>query len=425
MSGSIDAAGPAAAGDSVPASGAVKFLGQERVYWRLLIRGGVLLMVTLGIYRFWLATDIRRFLWANTEIAGESLEYTGTATELLIGFLIAIALLIPLYAAFFLAALELQLLGQLSSVLGFVLLAWLGQFAVYRARRYRLTRTVYRGVRFHQTGSAWRYAICAVFWWGMIAVTLGLAYPWSLATLERFKMRNTGYGDLSGSFAGSATTLFLRGFPMWLVAMVPFVLGLGAAAHAIDWTALSEAVRHGGSGLEARIESSNPGLAEALGFAIMACSWAALAAAVLYPVFQAMVLRWWLSGLRLGSLAVTSQLRTAQVYRAYFGFLLYGLLFAVAVGIIGFLGAGLINALVESAETAGIVVPGLLVIGYVVIALGYSTIYQGTVKLSLWRLGAESLELSGLAALDHVKATGKASSALGEGLADALNVGGF
>ena len=42
-------------------------------FWRLLIRGAVLLMFTLGIYRFWLTTDIRRFLWSNTELAGETL----------------------------------------------------------------------------------------------------------------------------------------------------------------------------------------------------------------------------------------------------------------------------------------------------------------------------------------------------------------
>ena len=72
-----------------------------------------------------------------------------------------------------------------------MLLAVLGQYAVYRARRYRLTRTIYRGVRFHQTGSAWRYAVCALFWWAMIVLTLGLAYPFAQARLERFKMRNT------------------------------------------------------------------------------------------------------------------------------------------------------------------------------------------------------------------------------------------
>src|SRR5262249_58926531 len=87
----------------VAANGGVRFLGQRWSYWRLLIRGAALLIITLGIYRFWLVADVRRFLWSNTEIAGEALEYTGTALELLLGFLVAIALLIPIYAGFFMA----------------------------------------------------------------------------------------------------------------------------------------------------------------------------------------------------------------------------------------------------------------------------------------------------------------------------------
>src|SRR5439155_6243693 len=158
--------------------------GQRPSYWRLLIRGAVLLLFTLGIYRFWLVTDVRRFLWSNTEIAGEALEYTGTAVELLLGFLVAIALLIPVYAGFFLAALDLGILGKLSGVIAFAALGVLGQYAIYRARRYRLTRTIYRGLRFHQKASAWGFAFRAVLWWVTSALTVGLAYPFQLASLE-------------------------------------------------------------------------------------------------------------------------------------------------------------------------------------------------------------------------------------------------
>src|ERR1700749_5057959 len=129
------------AGDTT-AAGGVRFLGQRRAYWRLLMRGAGLLIVTLGTYRFWLTTDIRRFLWSNTEIAGETLEYTGTARELLLGFLIALAIPIPLYALLFIAALNLGTIGQLAAPLSFVVLTVFGHYAVYRARRYRLTRTV-------------------------------------------------------------------------------------------------------------------------------------------------------------------------------------------------------------------------------------------------------------------------------------------
>lgn len=91
---SLDAGG-------IATGGGVRFFGQRRAYWQLLIRGAIMLFVTLGIYRFWLVTDVRRFLWSNTEIAGEPLEYTGTALELLLGFLVAIALLIPVYGRSF------------------------------------------------------------------------------------------------------------------------------------------------------------------------------------------------------------------------------------------------------------------------------------------------------------------------------------
>ncbi|HVV63385.1 MAG TPA: DUF898 family protein [Pseudolabrys sp.] len=414
---------------SAPATtGGVRFLGSRSAYFQLLVRGALLLMVTLGIYRFWLATDVRRFLWSNTEVAGESLEYTGTPFELLIGFLAAIAILIPVYAVFFLAALDLGVVGQFSSLFGFALLALLGQYAVYRARRYRLTRTIFRGLRFHQSGSAWRYAICALFWWSITILTCGLAYPWQQERLERFKMRNTYYGDLAGSFEGSAFRLFLRGLPMWLLVVGPLIAAIGALIEAVDWTALANVAEQGGDDMMARLEGASPGFGGAVVFAILMASLTVFAAAILYPAFQAVVLRWWMSGLRFGEIEVSSRLKTRHVYGAYFRFLWWALLFSLGTSLFA-APVALIVAKIAGSDSASmrreIVTSGALLIGYVIVALGYSAIYRATVKLSLWQLGAESLQLSGLAALDKVKSTGRPSSALGEGLADALNVGGY
>lgn len=414
--------------DAGTATPGIRFLGQRRAYWRLLMRGGLLLMVTLGIYRFWLTTDVRRFLWSNTEVAGEALEYTGTPLELLLGFLVAIAILIPVYAGFFLAALDLGSIGQLSGVIAFTALFVLGQYAVYRARRYRLTRTIYRGLRFHQSGSAWAFAFYAVFWWLITALTCGLGYPFQLASLERLKMRNTFYGDLAGSFAGSGWRLLLRGFPMWLVVFAPLALTVGAFIEVVDWQALGEALSAGGDDVMARIEGGNPGLASVVVFAMLMAGVAASAAALLYPAFQALVLRWWSSGLRFGEIEMRSRLRTRHVYGAYMRFLWYAILFSIVMATIGGL-ALLLAGGIGGSEPAGagpeIALTGVLLVGYVIVALGFSTIYRATVMLSLWQLGMESLQLSGLSALDRVKATGRPSSALGEGLADALNVGGY
>ena len=427
----VDAPAPAApAGPvvpAVPAAPPVRFVGHARAYWRLLIRGAVLLAVTLGIYRFWFATDVRRFLWSNTEIAGETLEYSGTAIELLIGFLIAIAVLVPLNVAIFLVALG--PLGEMAGVLAFPLIAFLGQFAIYRARRYRLTRTVYRGIRCHQTGSAWRYAICALFWWMLIILTLGLAYPFAQSQLERFKMRHTYYGNLGGSFEGSGFQLLARGFLMWLLVVGPLIGSIVYAATSVDWDKVAAAaVGASGPGEFLNQMEGVPSLYISIFALIVAVVASIVLAALLFPVFQAMVLRWWLAGIRFDGLTLRSHLRARQIYGAYLRFLLYALLFSIVALVLASIavlaysfGPATLQAsdLTEIAGTLGAVAL------YVVMMLGYSTIYQGTVKLALWQRAVESVELEGLPVLDQVKAAGTPSSAVGEGLADALNVGGI
>jgi uncharacterized membrane protein YjgN (DUF898 family) len=410
-----------------PSAGVVAFLGDDAAYWRLRIKGAALLIVTLGLYRFWFATDVRRFLWSNTEIGGETLEYTGLATELLGGFLLALAILVPLYTAFAIAALEFSPRAIVSVAIGLMLLALGAEFALYRARRYRLTRTVFRGVRFDQYGSAWRYALYALLWWAVVAVTLGLAYPWAQASLQRFKMRHTSYGDLPGSFAGSGFDLFLRGVPIWLVIVGPLLVALLTLGALVDWDSLNTAMMQGDRETLSRIEAG-PGFHRAIGIAVIALGAAAFAAILLYPLFQAVMLRWWISGLRFGELAVTSRLRIGQVYRVYLRFILYILLLMLITLIVGGLCLFAVTVLVgprHDSALAELLATAVTVGLYVAIALGVSTIHQVVVTFALWRLGAQSAELAGADVLDCVRASGAPSSALGEGLADALGVGGI
>src|SRR5262249_8118834 len=236
---------PSSTGIVGGADAIARFTGDGGDYFRLLARGNALVAVTLGIYRFWLSTDMRRFLWSNTEIGGESLEYTGRGIELFLGFLIGIAVLLPLYVAF--AVVPLLVPGfkeEGASSLLFLLLLLLGQFAIYRARRYRLTRTVFRGVRLHQAGSAWGYAFRSAGWWILIIWTLGLVYPWAEANLKRYKMRNTFYGDLPGRFAGTGSALFARGIVLWLIVVGPIlaVLLMAPFAPAVDAALVTEKV---------------------------------------------------------------------------------------------------------------------------------------------------------------------------------------
>jgi uncharacterized membrane protein YjgN (DUF898 family) len=430
----MPAAQPSLAARSRLPRGPIQFLGFDKDYWWLWIRGSALLALTLGIYRFWLTTDTRRFLWSTTEMLGEPLEYTGTARELLIGFLIAVAILIPFYAFIFLLALTLGPIGQLASVIAFALATVLGHFAVFRARRYRLTRTVYRGVRFHQTGSAWYYAIMAVFWWTIVILTLGLAYPIAVSRLERFKMRNTWLGNLQGRFEGSAASLFIRGLFMWLVIIGPLIASVVALVLAFDPALLRELISTTDDKALNRLIEAHPSVALASAFGMGALIWSALVGMLLYPVFQAMVLRWWTSGLRFGDMAASSSLRTSEVYGTYLRCIgwsivfstiaLVGLTMLVAAGAAAVWATGVHEK--EWFSSVGGIAGGILgVVLYVAFALGYATIYQVKVRLGLWRAVANSAGLSNPATLETISSVGAPASSVGEGLADALNVGGF
>ena len=155
----------------------MKFVGRRGPLASLLLKNLLLTTVTIGFYRFWAKTRARRFLWSYTRILGEPLEYLGTGRELFIGFLIVVAILVPLAAIWsvitdFNIALSSSVFQPVAlNAVYYLAVFLLIQVAVYRMWRYRLTRTVWRGVRFGLDGSSVQYAVrvCSrgrCFQWG-------------------------------------------------------------------------------------------------------------------------------------------------------------------------------------------------------------------------------------------------------------------
>ena len=197
--------------------GEISFVGRRFVLLSLALKNTVLMILTFGFYRFWAKTWVRRYFWNNIRITGDSVEYVGQARELFIGFLIAIAILFPfatvyeLFSALFLGAPD---WAQAAWGLVYVLAIFaLIQVAIYRAFRYRLTRTTWRGLRFGLDGSVVSYVLLA-FGWGLLTVfTLGLAFPWMRVALMRYRINNARYGSTKFEFDGSGRALI----GVWLV----------------------------------------------------------------------------------------------------------------------------------------------------------------------------------------------------------------
>ena len=381
----------------------VAFTGVRGEFRRLVMRGAMLELVTLGFYRFWLATDMRRHFWSHTSVEGDAPEYTGTAKELLIGFLVALAILVPIYVVYFLIGLEAERLQAFASIPLILFFYLFFQFAMYRARRYRLTRTIWRGVRFWMKGSGWLYALQAGLWMLLVIITAGLALPWYQAALERYKLRNSFYGDLQGRFDATGGALFKQIWWLWVVTVLAFILVGGLA------TALPPA-----AGL----------------FSMLVMVWGVFA----YAIYKACEWRWWLSGIRFGDVRFESKLTTGALFGLYWKVIGWSML--ILAMLIAWLGAVFgsffysIGGSGASEQTIALTfqsTPFLVAVvaGYLVCALAFGVVVRLYLRRDVWARVVGSLVIYNLSAADNVTARGEAANALGEGFADSLDIGGF
>lgn len=415
----------AAGASAPPADAAVRFSGQTGAFVGLLVKGFLLQLVTLGIYRFWLTTDIRRFYWGHTTIGPEYIAYTGFGMELFKGFLVALAIVVPIQAGAFFLALGLPSAEILISIGVFVIFLFLGQYAVYAARRYRLTRTAFRGLRLRMTGSAWSYALRAFGLSILVILSAGLAYPWVATVLERIKMRETFYGSAQGDFVGTAGTLMRRGILLWALAVGLPLIAIASVAVAVPPAAWNDLI----VGLaEGRIEPMG-GAAAAFAAVIGGILTSILVPLLLFPAFQAIVFRWRMEGMRIGGAGLACSFTVGTSYKVYIlGFLaIFAVMTVLSIagaivfgGAIAVLWLGGASFGSEATGIAGIV---LLVLAYAAAFGAYWIVKQVFIDLALYRARAHSLTVENLAALDGVTAMNVDASAMGDSLGDAIDFG--
>ncbi len=186
-------------------------------------------IITLSFYRFWARTQLRYYFWANSEVFGDRFEYSGRGVELFVGFLFAALLVLsPIGFTFnLLSTVALaDLAAQAKIILAFyVVLAFLYGLATFRARRYRLSRTRWRGIRLFQTGSALRYALMYMLFALLKLASLGWVTPIANTWLERYRLTNTHFGDRRFAFTGVAGDLYGAFAVGWVFAVLTFGLG--------------------------------------------------------------------------------------------------------------------------------------------------------------------------------------------------------
>lgn len=393
---------------------AKQHLTGAEVFW-LALRTGLLTVATLGIYRFWAKTRIRQMFWAGTELDGDRFEYTGTGLEKFKGFLIAVVFL-----AVYLGLLQMVLLFLGISVLrepqsGAEALAQVGGFyliflailpfilfASYRARRYRMSRTRWRGIRFGMDSAAWGYVWRALGHGLLTVLTLGLLWPRMTWHLEKYLTDRTYFG----------TARLVQGgrWPDLYGAMRHLLIGLGILF----------------VGTIVGVAAGQVGLAVLAG--VIGTFWAAVGL-VHYRVqsFAYLTRHKQLDG----QVTFDARPRTESVIYAYIvGGLLAGLVTALLVAIFAAVVAAMVGVYFDlGAPDFGLRTPGVAEVA--VAALGYlgslaigAAVVMALITRPVIAHYTATLAVRDTGALAAIRQRAFDAGADAEGFADALDVGG-
>lgn len=388
-----------------------RYFGTRGPLFRLYLLTSLLTLVTLGIYRFWAKTRIRKYIWSATSGDGDSFEYTGTGLEKFLGFLVAIVIL-AIYLgivqmALFYFGLNLfvdpQNQGQELAQIGAIYLTLLAVlplmlFAQYRARRYKMARSRWRGIRFGMENGAWGYAGRALGYYLLNAMTLGLLNPLATFRLEKYMADRSWYGDARFEQTGRWQDLY--------AGMKHVFIGLAIVI---------------GGGILLAFMAAASGIGGAIigGIAIFVGYIWLLIGLVYYRVYAFN----YLTGHKVldGAVTFAAQLETGQIVRiVIIGTIVISLLMGVIFAVIGGIFATMAEAIIAGNMALVVFVGVLYVVAFLIAgALGLVMITQPIIEHAVNNVLVHNIDH-----LNTIQQRAADAGADAEGFADALDVGG-
>ena len=230
------------------------FSGRGGEYFKIWIVNILLSIITLYIYSAWAKVRTRRYFAGNTVLDNSSFDYHATGKQILLGRIIAVVLLIIITVG--------GIIHPFISIGGYVILALLLPWAMWRSIKFNMRMTSYRNVRFGfdgKLGPMYMYLLVmplipllvaavvagGLYMSGIAAVTelvgLGvvgvfaiyLIYPWIHKRLANYMLRNYRYG--TAKFSGELSTgrfyaIYIKAFFLsLLVYFAVLLVGAGIA----------------------------------------------------------------------------------------------------------------------------------------------------------------------------------------------------
>ena len=215
---------------------AFNFEGAWREFLPIALTNLLLMVVTLGVYRFWAQARERRYLWSRTRFIDDTFEWTGTGMEMFIGFLVVFLVVIPVFLGASFAAQALLMRQEFAPAFAIFAILYGGIFylvgvAQFRALRYRLSRSWWHGIRGGSDDGGWYYGWQSM--WKTVAGFMagGLLVPWSMTSLWNDRWNEMSFGQHRFEAGAEVGNLIVRWLLIFLVPFAGFLLmGLGIGA---------------------------------------------------------------------------------------------------------------------------------------------------------------------------------------------------
>lgn len=189
-------------------------------------------ILTLGIWRFWAITRYRRYFWSHMRFQNERFEYTGTGGQLFVGFLLAGLIIlggeIVTGILAYICYLIYEPLFVLPIILAFLALLILAFGAVFSAQRYRISRTLWCGIRGGMTGSMITYGVRSLLYTLLALGTLMQMWPWAQIRLTERRINASSFGNAQFSFHGRAGSVYLPYLLTFIGSAILFLVVGGA-----------------------------------------------------------------------------------------------------------------------------------------------------------------------------------------------------
>ncbi|WP_374078357.1 YjgN family protein [Bdellovibrio bacteriovorus] len=245
----------------------------------LMLKNLFFTIITLGIYRAWAKTNTRRYLWENVKFMGDGGTYVGTGGELFRGWMKLLGILLVLVVVSKAVETLVPILKiPIALIVPFFYL-FVFALATYAGLRYRLSRTLWRQIRFgvdkdeastkeftklylkgvlfsiltlgfyysifrnqvrtyltnrSRLGSAYfKYdgsddAYFKMYCKGLLLsiITLGIYVPWFMAKLISFRLKHTSFQGARFEFTMPGKDIFVYGLMAYIGTIFTFGLAV-------------------------------------------------------------------------------------------------------------------------------------------------------------------------------------------------------